>query len=114
MVTKSYDHLAHLYQWLEYLAFGRLLHDVREHAVDAVLSKVQPHQHILILGEGDGRFLELFTHKCQFPCRVTCVDKSAQMLAKVQARLQPTSLVDVNLVQADATQTSFDASHYDV
>ncbi|MEM6432075.1 MAG: class I SAM-dependent methyltransferase, partial [Deinococcota bacterium] len=46
--------------------------------------------------------------------RVTCVDKSAQMLAKVQARLQPTSLVDVNLVQADATQTSFDASHYDV
>jgi ubiquinone/menaquinone biosynthesis C-methylase UbiE len=112
--TKSYDHLAKSYKLLEHLTFGKLLQNVRERAIDELLSRLKPHQHMLILGEGDGRFLRSFTQKCQLPCHVTCIDKSSQMLAKARAGITSTSSVAINFVHADATQIPFDASCYDI
>ncbi|MEM7735325.1 MAG: class I SAM-dependent methyltransferase [Deinococcota bacterium] len=103
-MPKSYDRLAGSYKVLEQLAFGRLLHKVREQAVDELLDKLEPHQQVLILGEGDGRFLQSLTHKCKTPCHITCIDKSAQMLARAQAKVTPTADLHVNFVLADATR----------
>ena len=85
--AKSYDNLARWYAWLERLAFGRLLTLVRQDVLANVLNDLKAGQRLLVLGEGDGRFLQRFSRQCQVACQVDCVDNSSAMLKQAQTRL---------------------------
>jgi SAM-dependent methyltransferase len=75
------DPIARWYRWLEYAAFGGALRKRRE----AFLFDLGNPQKVLVLGDGDGRFLQLFT--ALYPnARVEAVDSSARMIELAQAR----------------------------
>ena len=48
------DRIASVYRWLEYFVFGRAL----EHCRNCHLDSIGTRQRALLLGDGDGRFLE--------------------------------------------------------
>ncbi len=75
------DRLATQYRSLEYLAFGRALERCRL----AFLPRAARAQRVLILGEGDGRFVEqlLARHPT---AHIDVVELSARMIALAQAR----------------------------
>lgn len=78
----SFDAVAPFYRVLETLVFGRAL----QHARTAMISRLCQPARALVVGEGDGRFLDQFIR--QFPaCEVTCVDASGAMLELVRQRL---------------------------
>lgn len=79
----SFDRLAPHYRWLEWLLAGRKLQRCRT----AFLRGIAPPHHALVLGEGNGRFLEAFL-AAHPRARVTCVDASAAMLDRAQTRLR--------------------------
>jgi SAM-dependent methyltransferase len=75
------DSIARWYRWLEYAAFGGALRRRRE----AFLFELGNPQSVLVLGDGDGRFLQLFT--ALYPqTRVDAVDSSARMIELASAR----------------------------
>jgi len=95
----SFDRLAPHYRWMEWVLAGNKLQRCRT----AFLSQVKNARDILILGEGNGRFLA----ECKYglgEARITCVDASARMLRLTQNRLRDHGLstVGVNFVHADA------------
>ena len=91
------DSLAGVYRTLEYLAFGRALERCRFSLLDAASTA----QRILILGEGDGRFLaRLLAHNPE--ARVDVVEASARMLALARARVLPRDSPRVRFFQQDA------------
>lgn len=81
----------------------------------ACLGELAEAEHILIVGEGDGRFLvPLLTR--QRACRVTCLDSSAGMLRRAECRLlaqQPAAHGRVTWRHENALGASLPASHYD-
>lgn len=96
----SFDRVAHIYRWGEYLSFGPLLALCRRAHVDALARS----QHALIIGDGDGRFthLALRTHP---HLRVTAVDVSGTMLALLRERCE--AYADrLTTIQADISQLS--------
>lgn len=101
--TKSYDNLVRWYAWLERLAFGNLLTQVRNDVLTDLLEQLQTGQRVLILGEGDGRFLHQFSRQCRVACQVDCVDKSKAMLARAHLRLAENTPLDVTFIHADVT-----------
>jgi len=75
------DRIAHWYRWLEYAAFGGALRRRRE----AFLFELGNPQNVLVLGDGDGRFLQLFT--ALYPqASIDAVDVSEQMIELARAR----------------------------
>jgi ubiquinone/menaquinone biosynthesis C-methylase UbiE len=104
---RNFDRLAGIYRALEMLAFGRDLERTRF----CLLPHLQDCRHILVLGEGDGRFLErllaLNPH-----AKIDCVDLSAGMLARAQRRLGEKA-TRVNFMQADVTTKDFTPPRYD-
>lgn len=107
-MAKSFDRLARSYDWLEHFAFGTTLKRARNAFLDVLSSR----RNVLILGEGDGRFLEALLRLNQH-CRVDCVEQSPKMIARARIRLPPERLARVRFIQADATRLSLPASHYD-
>jgi tRNA (cmo5U34)-methyltransferase len=76
------DSIARWYRWLEYAAFGSALRKRRE----AFLFELGNPQKVLVLGDGDGRFLHLFT--ALYPnARVDVVDVSARMIELAKTRV---------------------------
>ncbi len=76
------DRLARWYRWLEYAAFGGALRKRRE----AFLFELGNPQKVLVLGDGDGRFLQVFA--ALYPnARVDAVDVSAGMVELARARV---------------------------
>jgi ubiquinone/menaquinone biosynthesis C-methylase UbiE len=78
----SFDILAPHYRWMEVVLAGDKLQRCRT----AFLSRIPSATNILILGEGNGRFLR----ECrrQFPdAKITVIDSSARMLALAKQRL---------------------------
>jgi ubiquinone/menaquinone biosynthesis C-methylase UbiE len=112
----SFDALAPHYRWLEFVLAGEKLQTCRT----ACLGEVRDAKHILILGEGNGRFLA----ECRqtLPsARITCVDASDRMLSLAKRRCERLgiSLQQVEFIHADVLQwtppaTSFDliATHF--
>lgn len=81
-LRKSFDHLAPVYRLLEYLTMGRALEQVRcRHLADLV-----DQRRVLIIGEGDGRFLELLLqhNRCG---EITVVERSQKMVALCRQRI---------------------------
>ncbi len=109
----SFDSLAAHYRWMEWLLAGRKLQRCRT----AFLRRIHPPCEVLLLGEGNGRFLEALL-QIHPQARVTCVDASAAMLERARARLAGDSS-NVAFVHADifswaAPGRKFDliASHF--
>jgi len=104
----SFDRLAFAYEWLEWIAFGSELETARFCHLD----HLRDCQRALILGEGDGRFLERLVRR--FPAlRVDCVDASGAMLAKAKGRLTVEERRRVTFRHEDALSAEFDPGVYD-
>ena len=107
MARDGFGRLAGIYEGLERLVYGGLLRRART----ALLGALSGAEHILILGEGDGRFLvELL--KVNLRCSVTVLDSSAGMLAKAEARV-PESASRVTFKHADALTETLTPDTYD-
>lgn len=95
----SFDLLAPHYRWMEALCAGGQLQRCRT----ALLPALAVPQHVLIYGEGNGRFL---VELCRsFPqARVTVLEASAVMIDLARARLQRAGLAgaQVEFIHADA------------
>jgi ubiquinone/menaquinone biosynthesis C-methylase UbiE len=77
----NFDRVAAIYRWAEYLSLGPLLQRTRTTLLPHLGS---PH-HALILGDGDGRFLEQLL--LRYPtCNALAVDISPAMLHRLRAR----------------------------
>lgn len=103
----AFDSLAAAYRWLEWFAFGSDLETARfchlEHLRDC--------RRVLVLGEGDGRFLAQLMRR--FPAmRVDCVEASGAMLRLARARLREGERHRVTFHHADALTAQFEAGAY--
>ena len=77
----DFDRVAAIYRWAEYAALGPTLQRVRT----ALLPHLGQPRSALILGDGDGRFLEqLLLHNPA--CHALAVDTSAAMLQRLERR----------------------------
>lgn len=107
----GYDRLAPWYHAIEWLTFGRRLHRQRL----ALLPKMRPPKSMLLLGDGDGRFLQAAAGQFR-DCRFTSVDRTAAMLDRQRRRLSAAGHADrVTWVHADArsyqpARSQFDAA----
>jgi ubiquinone/menaquinone biosynthesis C-methylase UbiE len=75
------DPIARWYRWLEYFGFGRAL----ERRRFAFLAEAIDARRILILGEGDGRFLAKLVQENRSAV-IDCADLSGKMLELARAR----------------------------
>lgn len=93
----SFDRLAPVYRPLEFLLAG----DVLQRSRTAFLEQVVDSRRALVLGEGPGRFLpELL--RVSSDVRVTCVERSPQMIAQARRRLPVQHASRVEFVCQDA------------
>ena len=91
------DPVARIYRTLEYLAFGRALERCRY----SLVAPAATAKHILILGEGDGRFLaRLLARNAQ--AQVDVVESSERMLALARTRVAAPDLPRVRFLHQDA------------
>jgi ubiquinone/menaquinone biosynthesis C-methylase UbiE len=107
----SFDLIAPHYRWMEFVLAGRKLQRCRTQ----FLGQLGGAENILIVGEGNGRFLT----ECRrsFPqAGITCIDASRPMLALARARLQCGGLTDqgVEFLHADALQWRPPSNAYDL
>jgi ubiquinone/menaquinone biosynthesis C-methylase UbiE len=94
----SFDGLAPHYRWLEFLLAGDKLQRCRT----AFLSEQLHPANVLILGEGNGRFLVECQRKLH-PSKIVCVDASARMLELARQRVSSKSAAGaIDFVHADA------------
>jgi ubiquinone/menaquinone biosynthesis C-methylase UbiE len=100
------DRIARLYRWIEYATFGRALQRRRV----ALLPDVADARRVLVLGDGDGRFLEKLV-KQNPRAHVDYVDLSGSMLELARARAG-TGRVTYHL--ADALEIALPERGYDL
>ncbi len=98
------DPIARWYRWLEYAAFGRALERRRV----AFLDQIADAQKILVLGDGDGRFLARLAEQNR-SASIVYVDLSAEMLAWARKRCRSDR---VSFHQANALK--FPLGEYDL
>jgi ubiquinone/menaquinone biosynthesis C-methylase UbiE len=103
----SFDRVAPHYRWLETLVFGNQLQQARL----AFLKQIASPRRVLIVGEGNGRFLGEFM-TAHPHAAVDCVDASGRMIALARARLGKESLVD--FIQADIRSLELVPNSYDL
>ena len=102
----SFDRIAPHYRWIENCFAGRALQRCRTAFLDALEAPAR----VLIVGEGDGRFLaELLRRHPR--AEVTCVDASAAMLQLARRRINPAARVE--FVHADILTWTPPAAAFD-
>jgi cyclopropane fatty-acyl-phospholipid synthase-like methyltransferase len=105
---EGFDRLASVYRRLEWLAFGSNLETARFCHLDHLRER----RHVLLLGEGDGRFLVQLVRR--FPhLNVVCMDASAVMLKRAKARLTAAECSRVTFRNEDVLLADFGVSAYD-
>ena len=94
----SFDTLAPHYRWMEFVLAGGKLQRCRT----AFLKETVDAKNVLLLGEGNGRFL-VAARRAMPEARITCVDSSSRMLQLARQRLLETGLSDcrVEFVRAN-------------
>src|SRR5664279_570103 len=110
--TANFDAIARPYRWLEYITCGRLLERVRFAHIPGLADRTRA----LLLGDGDGRFLERLTFHNR-ALYAEAVDSSARMLALLQSRICKAGAGDrVTLTQANVIDEKFQpcGSGYDL
>ena len=103
------DPLARWYRWLEYAGFGRAL----ERRRTALLAAMTTARQVLVLGDGDGRFLSAFL-RANRHAEVDAVDNSAAMLALARQGVSGTDTARVRFHHADAARWQPPAVSYDL
>lgn len=97
------DRIARWYRWMEYAAFGGSLRERRE----AFLFELGNPKKVLVLGDGDGRFLQVFA--ALYPAaEIDAVDLSERMVQLARARAER-----VTFHVADAREFEF-SEEYDL
>ena len=91
------DRIASSYRWLEYAAFGLALEKAR---CDFLLHATAAPR-VLILGEGDGRFLARLL-RCNRPANVAVVESSGRMIQLARQRVPVCERPRVEFYQIDA------------
>ncbi len=108
----NFDFIAPYYAKLEYLAFGETLEKCRFKYLPDLNSPRQ----VLIIGEGDGRFLAALLNR--YPeASVDCLDASPKMLELAQRRLKllPAALqARVNFITKRVEDYVFENEKYDL
>jgi SAM-dependent methyltransferase len=105
----GFDHVAAVYRWLEYLAFGRTLQRARTAHLPALRACTK----VLVVGDGDGRCLDALL-RCAPGAQVTSVDASAGMLRRARARAVRAGGADrVDFVHADIRRLRIEPDQYD-
>lgn len=105
----QFDYLAPHYHWLERLTFGSMLQSCRV----TMLPYVGEVKNVLIVGDGDGRFLcELLKSNPQV--QVDSIDISSKMIELAKTRLPAESADRVKFLVADIRQISLPKEHYDL
>lgn len=85
MAGVDYSRVARVYQCIEYLAFRRLLEEVRGWCLDRL--ELEAGARVLLVGDGDGRFLEMLL--ARFPrVRVDYLEPSRAMLEVAKNRVR--------------------------
>jgi SAM-dependent methyltransferase len=104
----SFDAVAPWYRTLETIAFGNALQRARV----ACLGEIGAPRRALIVGEGNGRFLEelLRTHRY---VEVDCIDASARMLELARRRIGKEA-DRVRFLQRDIMSWTPEPGHYDL
>jgi ubiquinone/menaquinone biosynthesis C-methylase UbiE len=99
----SFDRLAPHYRWMEFVLAGEKLQRCRT----AFLERVSAPEHILIWGEGNGRFLVECCRKWR-NARIVCADASERMLALANERLEQRGLdaSGIEFLRADVLEWS--------
>ncbi len=107
----SFDTLAPHYRWMEFLLAGNKLQRCRT----TFLPQVADARNVLILGEGNGRFL-LACRRALPKARITCLDASARMLAIARRRLlrHGANVDGIDFVTADARSWAPPKSSFDL
>ena len=103
------DPIARWYRWLEYIGFGREL----ERRRCAFLREVADARRILVLGEGDGRFLVRIVEqnaRQDQGASIDYMDLSGRMLDLARSRVGE----KVNYYKADARTVRLPAAEYDL
>lgn len=95
----SFDVLAPHYRWMEFVSAGDKLQRCRT----AFLGRIPGAKNVLILGEGNGRFLAECRRELP-EANITVVDASPQMLARARQRLKGQGMNSerINFVCANA------------
>ncbi len=108
--VRGYDRLAGVYRPLEWCLFGNQLQRSRE----ALIGELPAAERVLVLGDGDGRFLRAFC-RSQPRARVDSADFSSRML-RLQADRLAASVpsAEVKFHQADVRRLEFDAGTFDL
>ena len=105
----GFDRVAAVYRLLERLAFGRQL----ERARFAHLGALRSCRNILIVGDGDGRCLEMVLHVAP-EAIITSIDASGVMQAMARRRVQAADRrARVTFECADIRTISLPPAHYD-
>jgi hypothetical protein len=99
----NFDRLAPHYRWLEKLTMGRALHQCRV----AWLDSVSAARDVLIVGEGDGRFLSECGRRLP-GARLTVVDGSVAMLTRAQQRWPGAEFIHAELPAWKPPEGRFD------
>jgi tRNA (cmo5U34)-methyltransferase len=100
-VTRSFDRLAAVYDWLELLAFAGTL----RRSQDSLLSELPSCGRALLVGGGTGVFLEQLARHSD--AEIVCIDISPAMLARSEARIRrqlPEALSRIRFVEASAAE----------
>lgn len=83
----NFNLIAKPYRWLEYLTLGSALEDCRAHYLQELLNRSPARRRALVLGDGDGRFLDqLLSQNPHLHADV--VDTSANMLELLRKRCE--------------------------
>ncbi len=109
--TMSFDRLAGHYGWMEVVLAGEKLQRCRT----AFLREVGNRERVLIVGEGNGRFLAE-CRRTLARAQIMCVDASGRMLTLAEERLRRLGLNvgEVEFVQADALEWRAPAKAFDL
>jgi ubiquinone/menaquinone biosynthesis C-methylase UbiE len=105
-VVVNFDAVAPFYRRLERLIFGEKLQRAR----CAFVRQIPPARRALVVGDGDGRFLEQL-RRAQPELPIDCLDASARMLALARARVGDDN---VQYIRADIRVAAFPARRYDL
>jgi ubiquinone/menaquinone biosynthesis C-methylase UbiE len=100
------DRIARWYRWMEFASFGRELHRRRRHFLPGLKA-----QKVLLLGDGDGRFLADFTRQCP-EARLDYVDISREMLTLASERTPRSDYAHFH--QLDALSDELPGGGYDL
>ncbi len=102
----SFDRVAPYYRSLETLVFGQQLQEARV----AFVGKIDAPRRVLVVGEGNGRFLAEFV-RAHPAATIDCLDASARMIELARSRVQDAS---VRLIQGDIREVDLHPGDYDL